>query len=404
LAITVLWLLARIRFPDRPAPPSPIPAVLGQLTTRPKLDDLAAEVGELRRRLAPSLVALHGSLDGSRATARTRRIAGLRYRDGVAVAQLSSRSLFDAPAVVAVDRASGLAVIREPGPVHHNRTPPVLWTPRDPQGPRYLVATDVSPAGVSLRPVFIGSFEAIGSALWTDALWAVPFDSDLAPGSFLFTGDAELVGLVITYGGQRAVVPAATLLAEADRLLASPRRPAGTLGVEVQALTPALASATGASSGLVVSWVDTAGAAAGRLRVGDVIESVDGRPVTHRGDWDVRMARLSVGDTVAVRGRSRGAALGTALVAAAATPPADRTVGLALRARPGLGAEVVRVQPGSAGQRAGLAAGDVITVVGGILAPTPRQVTRSFAAMREGPPQIVGITRGDTHIVTALER
>jgi S1-C subfamily serine protease len=65
---------------------------------------------------------------------------------------------------------------------------------------------------------------------------------------------------------------------------------------------------------------------------------------------------------------------------------------------------VVRVQPGSAGHRAGLAVGDVITVFGEILVPTPSQVTRSFAAMREGERQIVGVTRGDAHIVTALER
>ena len=55
LAITVLWLLARVRFRDRPAPPSAIPAVLSQLTATPTLDDVAAEVGELSTRLAPSL-------------------------------------------------------------------------------------------------------------------------------------------------------------------------------------------------------------------------------------------------------------------------------------------------------------------------------------------------------------
>ena len=402
LAITVLWLLARVRFSDRPTPPSPIPAVLGQLTARPKFDDLAAEVGELRRRLTPSLVIIDRPPDGSQALHQAGRIAGLRFRDEVALAYLPSRSLVDAPGVVAVDPASGLAVLQAPGPAP--RTPPNLWTPGEPHGPRFLVATQASPAGVSLRPAFMGFFEAIASPLWADALWAVPADSDLAPGSLLFTGDAELVGLVIDHGGQRAIVPGATILAAADRLVTSPRRAAGTLGIEVQALTAPLAAATGASAGVVVAWVDTAGAATGRLKVGDTIESIDGRPVTGRGDWDVRMARLSAGETVALRGRSRGGALEASLVAAPATPPTTRTIGLALRARPRAGAEVVRVQPGSAGHRAGLAVGDVITVFGEILAPTPSQVTRSFAAMREGERQIVGVTRGDAHIVTALER
>jgi len=401
LAITVLWLLARVRFRDRPAP-SPIPAVLGQLTARPKLDDLAAEVGELRTRLAPSLVTIDWPSDGLETPRRARRIAGLRHRDGTAVAHLSSRALFDTPGVVAVDPASGLAVLRAPG--RASPTPPAVWTPRDVEGPRYLVATDVSHAGVSLRPAFIGSFQGIASPLWTDAVWALPADSDLAPGSFLFTSDAELVGLVIAYSGHRAVVPAATLLAEADRLLASPRRAAGTLAVEVQALTPPLASATGASAGLVVAWVDTAGAAMGRLKVGDVIESIDGRPVTGLGDWDVRMARLSAGETVALRGRRGGGVLEASLVAAPATQPATRTLGLSLRARPRVGAEVFRLQAGSAGQRAGLAVGDVITVFGEIIAPTPSQVTRSFASLREGQGVIVGVTRDDAHLVTALER
>jgi S1-C subfamily serine protease len=400
LAITVLWLLARVRFRDRPAPPSAIPAVLSQLTAKPTLDDVAAEIGELASRLAPSLVAIewpsndHGGQPG--------QMAGLLYRDDLAVTRLHASPRSDAPGVVAVDRASGLAVLRTPG--RRAGTPPTAWARRGLQGPRYLFATDVSPAGVSLRPVFIGSLTPMATPLWADALWVVPVNSDVSVGSLLFTRDAELVGLVISVGGQRAVVPSQTLLAEADRLLARPERPAGTLGIGIQPMTVAVREATGVSAGLVIASVDRSGPATGGLNVGDVIESIDGRSVTDRVDWDVRMARLSAGDTVTVRGRSHGRVVEAALVAMPSAPAATRTLGLILRPRPQLGVEVVRLERGSAAERAGLVVGDVITVFGEIVAPTPNQMNRAFAALPSGKAVIVGVTRGDVHFVTALER
>lgn len=77
----------------------------------------------------------------------------------------------------------------------------------------------------------------------------MPERSDLAAGSFLFTNNAEFAGLVITYRGGMAIVPGETVLAEADRLLAAPPGPPGTIAIEVQDLTPPVASATAASVG-----------------------------------------------------------------------------------------------------------------------------------------------------------
>ena len=68
------------------------------------------------------------------------------------------------------------------------------------------------------------------------------------------------------------------------------------------------------------------------------------------------------------------------MAAAPATRPANRSLGLTLRARPKIGAEVVRIEPASAADRAGLTLGDVITLVADVPAPTPAQVTRSFTA------------------------
>ena len=405
LAVAALWLLARIKFPERPVTPNPVPSVLSQLASGPKYDDLAGEIAQLQTRVQPSLLALNvpsatpGSLQISHWT------AAIRLRDDLAVTLVppgSNREGWNDATILAYDAASGLAVARVP-PVP--TSPPVPWTPRQPQHSRYLVASDVSPDGVSLRPVFVGSLDPIDSPLWSEPLWAVPGRTDLAPGSFLFTSSAEFAGLVIAHGGGLAIVPGGTVLAEADRLRAMPPGPAGTIGIEVQDLTRPVASVTGAPVGVVVTWVDADGAGRGQLMVGDVIEAVDGRALATREHWDVRVARLSAGETLALHVRRRGELREVALVAnAPAVQPAGRSLGLTLRRRTGIGAEVIRVERGSAADRAGLTVGDVITLVADVSAPTPAQVTRSFTSVPEGQRVMIAVTRGDAHHVTTLER
>jgi S1-C subfamily serine protease len=303
--------------------------------------------------------------------------------------------------VIASDPASRLVVVRVAGAPPVQVQPP--WTPRRPERPRYLVAADAAPAGVSLRPVFVGSLDPVRSALWPEALWTVPASSTLSPGSFLFTSSGELVGVATDHGGARGIVPGATLFAEADRLLSQPKRAPGAIGVQAQAVTDAIAAATGAAGGVVVTWVDPGGPAS-ELLVGDVIEAVDGRAAS-RDEWDVRLARLAAGQRLVLRVRSRGEVREMTLVAAPASEsPALRALGLTLRTRPKAGAEVVRVDPASVAARAGLTTGDVITLIGGVHAPTPAQVARSFSSLPEGRPILVGVTRGDDHFVTTFER
>jgi hypothetical protein len=319
------------------------------------------------------------------------------------VSPQSSAERWNETPIVARDAASGLAVVRLPIPL--SASPLVPWTPRQPQLPRYLVASDVSPEGVSLRPVFVGSLHPIESPLWSEPLWAVPERADLAAGSILFTHNAELAGLVITYHRGLAIVPGGTVLAEADRLLAAPPGAPGAIGIEVQELTPPVASVTAASAGVVVAWVDQAGASSEQLMVGDVIEAVDGRALATPQQWDVRVARLSVGETVGLRVRRRGEIREVALVAnALAAPPASRSLGLTLRARTKIGAEVVRVERGAAADRAGLVFGDVITLVADVSAPTPAQVVSAYSSLGQGERVMVAVTRGDAHFVTTFER
>lgn len=406
LAVAALWLLARIRFPERPVTPNPVPAVLSQLASRPKHDDLAGEIAQLQTRVRPSLLALEVSSTSLGSPQPARTTAAIRLRDDLAVTWTppgSNQEMGNDAIVLARDAASGLAVVRVPSAVP--TAPAVPWTPRQLQQSRYLIASDVSSHGVSLRPVFVGSLNPIESPLWSDRLWAVPARTDLAPGSFVFTSSAELVGLVIAYGERLVIVPGGTVLAEAARLLAMPPGPAGTVGIEVQDLTPPVAMVTGAPLGVVVTWVDAEGAGREHVRVGDVIESVDGLALASRRQWDVRMARLSAGETLTLRLRRTGELSDVAVVGRApATRPVSRSLGLTLRARTGIGAEVVRVERASAADRAGLAAGDVITLVATVHAPTPTQVVQSFGSVDQGQRVILAVTRGDAHFVTTLER
>jgi hypothetical protein len=398
LAVAALWLLARFRFQDQPANPNPIPAVLTQLTNSPGYDDLAAEVVRAQPRLEGILLHVNTT---PRVAAQ--RIAGLRFRDDEVLAFLPDVSMVDEASLRARDPASGLAVVRVPS---ETNVLPVVWAPRRLEQPRYFIASEASSTGVSLRPTFVGSLRSAATALWSEAIWVLPPSSDLNPGTFLFTtGDTELVGMVISRGGERAIVPGATLLAEASRLRERPRRPTGTIGIDVQALTDRLALVTGAGNGVVITFVRSDGPAAGRLAVGDVIEEVDGRPLASRDEWDVRISRLSVDDALTVRVRRRSEILDVALAAVSPPVPIVRpSLGLTLRRRTGIGAEVIRVEPASAGYRAGLVVGDVITLVDDIEAPTPVQLTRSFAALREGQSVMVAVARGATHFVTTLDR
>ena len=72
--------------------------------------------------------------------------------------------------------------------------------------------------------------------------------------------------------------------------------------------------------------------------------------------------------------------------------------------RRGVGIEVVYIEHGSAAEAAGIRAGDLITEIGAIDAPTAAEVRSAFASAQAGDILIVAITRGATHRVMGLQR
>jgi putative serine protease PepD len=69
-----------------------------------------------------------------------------------------------------------------------------------------------------------------------------------------------------------------------------------------------------------------------------------------------------------------------------------------------VGAAIVRVDPGSAAEAAGVEAGDVITAIGDTMAPSAAQVQSAFASMRPGDLLILTVTRGAAQRVVAIRR
>lgn len=402
LSLAALWVLARIRFPEQPPTPDPVAPLLRQLSPRTTFEDLERAVLELEPEVLPALLVIsaEATLPAGNGSLRRQAVASLRFRDDAAVALIEAEA--GAPTgvtLLARDPASGLAVVQTA-----SSAAPALrtWTPRRMEYPRYVMVSEASHGRVALRPVFVGSLRATSSSTWLAEVWTLPFRADVQNGAFVFTTAGALLGLVAGQPEDPVIVPASAVLSAAERLLTADREPAGWLGVEVQALTAAIRAATGQTAGVAVTWVDSQGAVAGKLAPTDVIRAIGEHPIMTLADWHAHVSRLPAGGIVVLHVQRGGR---TEDVPVTPLPPrvAARSpkLGLTMLVRPRIGAEVVHVQDGSVASRAGIAAGDVLTRVGAVAAPTPAQVNRAFAASSDGA-VFVAITRGAEHIVTVL--
>jgi hypothetical protein len=365
LSVASLWLLARVRFQDRPVKVDPIPAVLAQLRPQSTYDDLAQSLANLRPTVAASMAMASTGMPALRVTAAT----------GIVVTG-STLALVDLPTA----QVPSLNV----------------WTPRTVDYPRYLVAADLTRDGnLSLRPVFIGSMTQIDSSIWNGLLWRLPPIVDLVPGTFVFTTDGLVAGVAVEDAGVPALLPAPAVIEMAGRLREDTSHLPASLGMTVAPT----------KLGLVVAWVDVKGPAAGHVAVTDIIESVDRRPVPTIEHWSAFAQRIASGDVVTLRVRTPDEVREVQIVAAPAVQkPEDSILGLRLRTARQRGAEVLGVEPGSSADRAGILQGDLITVIGREATPTSVQVRDAFEGLPDGGNALVAITRGKDHHVMVLEK
>jgi hypothetical protein len=410
-SVATLWVLARLRFADKPLAADPITPVLTQLTLPPVFDQLSSAVSQASSRLTPALMGIQvppAAVSHGRSPAT---IVALRVDGDVAVTvtEPTSEGAALGPGVTVLmrDPASGLTVLRVPGSDAQAESLafPPTWLPRHSQSPRYLLAVDASGDGVSFRPIFVGALHAIDVPLWSEPIWALPNRTDLVPNTFVFTTDGAFAGLVVDVDDQLALVPGETVRSEVDRLRREGPRSWGQVGIEVQALTRRVATGIGVEAGVLVTWVDPRGPAVGHLNVLDVIEALGDQPLSTNAEWFARTARLVAGESVSLRVRRRDDVQVVTLTAQTASPAAPPPLGLTMRTLERVGVEVLAVAHGSAAERAGIQPDDVITLVGDRHAPTPAQLRRLFAmaTATEARPLLLALTRGDTHRVLALE-
>ena len=396
LALLTLWVLARVRFPERPPTPNPIPPLLTQLSARPGFAELELEVASLQSRLGPSLLRV---ADGGGGADRREPRPALRIASDLALALLDPAAPATTADLQAIDRGTGLALLRATR--LERAALPVPWAADGLGTSRYLLAAAPGEQGVWLRPVFVSGLTPVSHPGWSGAVWTAATSADLRPGTLLFTPAGDFAGAVAVDRAGTFIVPGDVLLSDAQQLQARGGTGLVRIGIEVQSLTAPLRLATGAATGVVVAWVEPGAAAASELAIGDVIEAVNGRPVPSARDWQVHTGRLAP-DQPALFTVRRGEDRREVAIAPAATKDGALPLGLALRAIPRVGAEVLRVDPGTVAARAGLRPGDLIVAAGSVRAPSPGQVAQAHAGADPTRPLMLAFMRDDAYRVVAL--
>ncbi|WP_246812393.1 Do family serine endopeptidase [Microvirga sp.] len=173
----------------------------------------------------------------------------------------------------------------------------------------------------------------------------------------------------------------------------------GYVGVQIQPVTKDIAASIGLdkSEGAIVARVEEGGPAAkAGIRTGDVIVSVNGKPVEDARDLSRMVASLNAGSTAKLQvwrdGKRQEIGVTIAKMSGTSTAASDATQGtemgkLGLSLAPASddkkGVAVVSVEPGSPAAEKGLRTGDVIKEVAGQPVQTPADVKAALEASRK---------------------
>jgi S1-C subfamily serine protease len=281
--------------------------------------------------------------------------------------------------VFAADRLRQLTMLNVTAP---ETTEPVGVTPGDLPAPTYVVVAEGTPAGVTLRPVFVGSADRFSDPRWTRPLIAVSGTALTDPGALVFSLEGQFIGpAVVGADGAFAIAAAAEVIAAATQAtagFASMR----DMGLSFQPLTTSLSQVLRTTQGVVISSVADDSPAAGVLRPTDVLTTVDGVPVRHPDDAVLRLARAPHASTLQL-GIVRNGQPQTIpfQVDSNATNETDGVGSLVMERVAREGARITQLGSGTALAAAGLRRGDIVIQAGDVMTPTPQEVT---AAIRDG--------------------
>jgi hypothetical protein len=418
VSAALLLLLAQFRFPEeRAAQQVPIAAPLERLAARATYDELARIIATVDTRVSPSVLVLEfQSIEtaGPAAGELLSRLGpALRVRDDMVVASMQPgeqvAGIVGQPGalveLVARDDVRGLGVVQVPA-----IAAPTLAVADDPapgSPARYVAIVEASRSGASVRPVYLGKPDAVPDVRWPQPLLSLGGVLTASGGSFVFTLEGAFVGMTSADRGLPALVPASLLLTAANELARGQSRQRGDLGIGWQRLTPALARATGATTGVVVALVDPNGPAANHLQSGDVVQSINGVTIRAVADARVVEAALQPG-AVATLQVNRGEQPARVTLVARQEPPRALAAGsdmLGLVLRPVAdGLAVTRVTPESAADAAGLVAGDVITHVDRDPVGPSTNLTRAWEDAESGRAFLLTVARSNAVVVLALEK
>ena len=254
-------------------------------------------------------------------------------------------------------------------------------------------------------------------------------------GGPLFDAEGRVVGvnsaILSPNGGSVGVgfaIPSDTARTVVAQLRADGRVERGWLGVSIQPVTPEIAQAMGldGEEGALVADVVASGPSQGRLQPGDVVRSVDGRPVETVRDLPKLIAGSEIGRPASLGVIRNGAMIevsvevGRRQPVLASAEPSDRTqpettalgrlgvtvaavtdqVRASLRLDPEVeGAVVTSVKPDGAASAAGIAAGDVIQKLGDRPIKTPGDVAAAVWDARASSVLALINRRGNTLFV-----
>jgi serine protease Do len=273
------------------------------------------------------------------------------------------------------------------------------------------VAAIGSPFGLE-HSVTAGIVSALGRVLPENSV--VPFiQTDVAvnPGNSggpLINARGEVVGVITSfytdaggYTGLAFAVPIDVAMVVARQLRAHGRVSRGVIGVRLQEVSAELARAFGLprpSGALVLEAFRGGAAERAGIRAGDVIVRFDGKPVENEADLVQLASAAAPGRTVDVEMVRFGKTLGARVrVLESPTPPMpratepDAALGLLatplttrLRERLRLDAGLLVERPGNAGERAGLARGDIVLSVNGRSVATMADFNQALEAAGRG--------------------
>jgi hypothetical protein len=235
IALSVLFVLARFRFPEADrsvvvVPPSPGP--LERLAARDRLDDVGGTIQGLTQRVAPWLTLVRTDPPAPLKTrgrgapavepGEPHWLSAVRVRPDLGLVHVAAGRTVGfvvdaafAVQTVATDEAREVALVKLP--FSEGLTLPAPFDGYE--GFSYVTVIEASAGGISARPVFLGRVDRQSDPRWSDPVLVVAGRPGVMPGDLVFSFGGLFIGLAIQHADGLAIVPPSALEAAVTALL-----------------------------------------------------------------------------------------------------------------------------------------------------------------------------------------